>query len=344
MKTDGRDIDPSLGMLLGEGSGQQVKRDDERMEAVLPLPWDKTPTVSETDPTYYDRPLLKEPVWKIDIPIYYFLGGAAGAALALGAAVQLAGDGELQEFGKRCHWVGIVGSSIGGALLVHDLGRPMRFLNMLRVFRPTSPMNVGAWILSGAAPLAITAGLFSNRQGLLGHVGSAAGYGAGLFGLGLAGYTGVLVGNTSIPLYQETRRLMPVLFLASATASAASILDILFEDRRSSKITFIFGTAGRLAELGCGFAVENVAGRVPQVAKPLHSGVSGALWRTATALTAASLVISLIPGHSRSRRKWAGVLGALGSLALRFAVHYAGTASARDPRASFRQQRAKMIA
>ncbi len=75
--------------------------------------------------TYYDRPLLKEPVWEIDIPIYYFLGGAAGAALVLGAAAQFEGG--------------------TGLSLVHDLGRPSRFLNMLRVFRPTSPI-IGAWI------------------------------------------------------------------------------------------------------------------------------------------------------------------------------------------------------
>lgn len=337
---DGRNIDPALGRLSGEGSQQVVRAPEERMERLLPEPWDQIPTVSATDPTYYDRPLLKEPVWKIDIPAYYFLGGAAGAALALGAAAQLAGDKQLERFGQRCHWVGIVGSSVGGVLLIHDLGRPERFLNMLRVFRPTSPMNVGAWILSGAAPLAITAGLFSHREGWLGHIGAGAGYGAGVFGLALAGYTGVLVGNTAIPLYQAARRWMPVLFLASGTATAASVLDLIFEDPRAARITLLFGTAGRLAELGAAFAVESAAAEVPQVARPLRSGVSGALWRTAEVLTAASLVWALIPGQSRSRRKWAGVLGAAGSLALRFAVHYGGTASARDPRATFRQQRA----
>ena len=220
----------------------------------------------------------------------------------------------------------------------------MRFLNMLRVFRPTSPMSVGAWILSAAAPLAITAGLFSNRPGLLGRIGAGAGYGAGVFGLGLAGYTGVLVSNTAIPVYQAARHWMPVLFLASATASAASILDLIFEDQRSARITFLYGTAGRLAELASGFAVESAAGRVDRVGSPFRQGVSGALWRTATVLTAASLVVSVIPGRSKTKRKWAGALGALGSLALRFAVHYAGSASAKDPRATFRQQRARMQA
>ncbi len=340
--SDGRDINQALGVLSGEGSQQQVSPRNGHQGAVEVEAWNQIPTVSAEDPTYYDRPLLKEPVWKIDIPTYYYLGGAAGVALALGAAAQLLGNGELRKFGQRCHWVGIVGSSLGGVLLIHDLGRPSRFIHMLRVFRPTSPMNVGAWILSGAAPLAIAAGLFSHRKGLLGTLGSWAGYGAGVFGLGLAGYTGVLVSNTAIPLYQQARRWTPVLFLASASASAASILDLIFDHPRGNHITFLFGTAGRLAELGAGLAVERAASEIPQVARPLREGVSGVLWRTATVLTAGSLVVSLIPGQSRSRRKWAGVLGALGSLAVRFAVHYAGAASARDPRASFRQQRARL--
>lgn len=289
--------------------------------------------------TYYDRPLLKEPVWEIDIPIYYFLGGAAGAALMLGAAAQFEGSQGLKRFVQRCHWVGIIGSTAGGLLLVNDLGRPSRFLNMLRVFRPTSPMNVGAWILSGAAPLAIAAGLLTGRKGFLGWVGNVASYGAGLFGLGLAGYTGVLVSNTAIPLYRHSHRSMPVLFLASATASAASILDLVCEEPRASRITFSFGTVGRLAELAAAYAVEVNAAVLPRVGVPLQQGVSGALWKTATVLTAVSLVVSSIPGKSRWRRKWAGALGALGSLCVRFAVHYAGAASARDPRASFEPQR-----
>lgn len=292
--------------------------------------------------TYYDRPLLKEPVWEIDIPIYYFLGGAAGAAMVLGAAAQFDGDERLKKFVQRCHWLGIIGSTTGGILLVHDLGRPERFLNMLRVFRPTSPMNVGAWILSGAAPLAITAGLLTGRKGWLGTAGELAGYGAALFGLGLAGYTGVLVSNTAIPLYQHSRRMMPVLFLASAAASAASILDLIFEDPRANRITFTFGTAGRLAELAAGYVLESNTAMLPRVGLPLKQGVSGALWRAATVLTAASLVISVIPSNSRSRRRWAGALGALGSLCLRLGVHYAGAASARDPRASFEPQRLQL--
>ena len=100
----------------------------------------------------------------------------------------------------RCHWAGIVGSSISDALLTDDLGRPSRFVHMIRVFRPTSPMNVGTWILAGAAPTAITAGLLLRRRGWLSWLSEGFGFSSGVFGMGLATYTGVLVGNTAIPI------------------------------------------------------------------------------------------------------------------------------------------------
>lgn len=341
--TDGRDIDSNIGTLSGEGSEQDVKPYDERIRDIAPQAWDRIPRSSQQDPTYYDRPMLKDPVWSLDIPLYYYVGGAAGAALALGAAVQLAANnGDLRRFSKHCHWIGIIGSTAGAALLIHDLGKPSRFLHMMRVFRPTSPMNMGVWILSGAAPTAISAGVLGGRGGVLGALGDAAGYGSGVFGIALAAYTGVLVSNTAIPAWQEARRWMPILFAASAAASAGSILDLLYDDPRANRIAFLFGNVGRLAELAAGSQVEQAASVVPKVGEPYRKGGASTLWKAAKVLTAASLVVSVIPGKSPKKRRIAGILGTLGSLALRFAVHYIGNASAREPRASFEQQRARV--
>ena len=250
---------------------------------------------------YYDQPMLKRPVWSADIPLYYFVGGAAGAALTLGAACQLLCDKEFRQLSTRCHWIGIAGCTIGAALLIHDLGRPERFAFMLRVFRPTSPMNIGAWILAGAAPTA-----FASR--LPGRIGEISGYASGIFGAALAGYTGVLVANTVQPAWRDSGRWMPPLFIASGAAAAASILEILYPHGAAARVTRIFGTAGRAAEL---LAAQKVS-------------KTSFLWKAAGALTAASLVISLLPGKSKSRKRIAGVLGAAGSLCLRFAVHREG--------------------
>ena len=216
--------------------------------------------------------MLKAPVWKPYIPLYYYVGGTAGASLAFGAAAQFDGSHELDHLVRRCHWIGIIGSSIGGVLLVADLGRPERFLAMLRVFRPTSPMNMGAWVLAIAPSAALTAGVFVRTPGFLGWVGEAAGYSSGVFGAALATYTGVLVANSAIPLWQEARRILPILFGASAMASSASMFELLFEDERARPITYVYGLVGRTAELVASVAMERQVSQVPRSCRTAQDG------------------------------------------------------------------------
>jgi formate-dependent nitrite reductase membrane component NrfD len=340
VRTDGRNVG-DLGVLAGEGAQQNVDHADRHLKEITPT-WESVPAIGGPDVTYYDRPVLKKSVWTIDIPLYYFLGGAAGAALTLGAAIQLVSDRRerrMRHLSAVCHWTGILGSTAGAALLIHDLGRPSRFLYMMRVFRPTSPMNMGVWILSGAAPTAITTGLFLNREGALGQIAEVTGYLSGLFGAALASYTGVLVANTAIPIWQEGRRWMPVLFAASGAATAGSVIDVLVPSS-SCRVTRVFGTTGRLLEMVAAKKVEQAAGRVPKVAEPFERGAAGMLWKAAAVLTAASLITALVPGKSKVRMRAAGWLGIAGSCCLRFAVHYLGDASVQDPRAAFHQQRA----
>ena len=328
-----------------EAAEQRAAQPDERLQSVAPQPWEQVPGVVEPAPTYYGRPMLKPSVWSADIPLYYFLGGAAGAALTLGAAIQLASRGhrqprELRRLSAQCHWIGIAGSTAGAAFLIHDLGRSSRFVYMMRVFRPSSPMNMGSWILAGAAPAAIVTGLAVNRGGALGAIGEAAGYVSGVFGAALAGYTGVLVANTVLPIWQDARRWMPALFIASSAASAASVLDILFAQGAAGRTTAVFGTAGRIAEIACAKRVEQLASKIAEVGQPFHHGPPARLWKAASLFTLASLAVSAIPRTSPRRRRLAGLLGVAGGLCLRFAIHALGDASARNPRAAFAQQRA----
>jgi formate-dependent nitrite reductase membrane component NrfD len=329
---NGRNIAAGLGTLSGEGSGQLITQQhagDQPMRAWKPLP-ESTPA----DPSYYDRALLKAPVWKLYIPGYYFVGGFAGAALAFGAAAQLDGNPELKDLIARSHWVGIIGSSIGAGFLILDLGRPTRFLNMLRVFRPTSPMNMGAWLLAGTPPAAILAGIPP--------VGQISGYIAGLLGLGLCTYTGVLVSNSVVPVWNESRRVLPLLFGASGMSAAGSILKMFDDNPRATRSVRNFALLGACAELvGSKIMEQQASARSERVGAPLREGVSGALWKAAGILTVASVVTALLPNQTKAKRVTGGIFGALGSLALRLAVHYAGEHSAKDPRASFHLQRAK---
>jgi formate-dependent nitrite reductase membrane component NrfD len=284
--------------------------------------------------TYYDRPLLKEPVWEWMVPAYYYVGGLTGASLALGAAAQL-GDARARiALIRRCHWIGFVGCSVSGVLLIWDLGRPERFFHMLRVFRPTSPMNMGVWILTASGGAA---------AGALLRGGGVLGYFAGLCGAALATYTGVLVSNSAVPVWQQARRVLPILFGFSAMASSGSAFRLLVQSSEEHRISGLFGVAGQVAELAAAFAMERRVSIVPRVGRPLKHGRSGAMWQSATVLTAASLLITLLPGKGRKKRIVAGILGTLGSALMRFSIAALGTASARDARASFDQQRTSSL-
>ena len=338
---DGRYIDPSVGTLSGEGSHQQTKPARAQPHGAEPAQvFSSVPSIWEgqqAEPTYYGKPAIKSPVWIWTIPAYFFVGGLAGAAMALASAAQLFGGKRMTHFAQRAHWVGAVGGGVSSALLIADLGRPSRFLNMLRVFRPTSPMSVGSWVLAAATPCSLGAALFYQSEGLLPML---CGTGAAVFGIPLAGYTGVLLANTAVPVWQQGRRSLPVLFTSSSMNSAAGILKLIPLSPGAYDIVHTFGVVGAVVELAASEAFEMEVSQVEQVGKPLREGVSGALWKMAKALTAASLVVALVPGRSRRMRQTAGILAALGSLCLRFALFHAGKVSARDPRATFGQQRA----
>ncbi len=345
---DGRNIDPTVGILQGEGSEQKVPERRTEPEGAAPFAvWEAAPSRDgraggpvATEPTYFGRPVLKQPVWMWAVPAYFFTGGVAGAAAVLGATAQVAGRGELDGLIKRCRWIAAAGASIGTGLLVYDLGRPERFLNMLRVFRPSSPLSVGSWVVAAAGPLTAGSAVLSRSGGTAGAIGDGAGYAAGAVGLPLAGYTAVLMSTTAVPVWSQIRRSLPGLFVASAVTGAASLLQLLNLNRREGSIVRRFAVAGATADLAAGLAVERAAGRVEGVGAPLHEGLAGSLLRAARALTAGSLAINLFPGRARWKRMAAGILGALGAAATKFGVFYAGQPSARDPHATFRQQRA----
>lgn len=345
---DGRNIDPSMAVLQGEGSEQEVPEDRAHAEGAAPFAvWEAAPSkdgqvggLGAAEPTYYGRPALKQPVWIWAVPAYFFTGGVAGAAAVLGAAAQASGRGELDGLITRCRWIAATGGAAGTGLLIYDLGRPERFLNMLRVFRPSSPLNVGSWVLAAAGPLTAGSAILSGARGTAGVVGDAAGYAAGAVGLPLAGYTAVLVSTTAVPVWSGIRRSLPALFVASAVTGAASLLQLLKLNRREESIVRRFSLAGAAADLAAGVSVERAAGKVEGVGTPLHEGLAGSLLRAAKTLTAASLAINLLPGRAKWKRTAAGIIGAFGSAATKFGVFYAGQASARDPHATFRQQRA----
>jgi formate-dependent nitrite reductase membrane component NrfD len=177
--------------------------------------------VPEATPTsYYGQPVLHRPTWEArDIAGYFFLGGLAGASSVVAAGAQLTGRPGLARVAKLGA-AGAAGLSI--AALVHDLGRPARFVNMLRVWKPSSPMSVGSWLLAGYVPAAGAAAL-CDLSGAVPAIGALATGVAALAGPAVATYTGALVADTAVPAWHDGHREMPLVFGASAASAAAGL-------------------------------------------------------------------------------------------------------------------------
>jgi formate-dependent nitrite reductase membrane component NrfD len=168
---------------------------------------------------YRDLPLIKPPVWTWEVPAYFFAGGAAGAAAILALAAQvIGGREELVRDGRR---IAAAGAALSAPLLIADLGRPERFLNMMRVFKPRSPMSVGAWTLAIFGGAATAAAIAPSRT-----LRNAAGAVSAASGAVMATYTGVLIGATTVPVWAAHVRLLPVHFAASSLGTAASLLEM----------------------------------------------------------------------------------------------------------------------
>jgi formate-dependent nitrite reductase membrane component NrfD len=287
--------------------------------------------------SYYGRPILKEPAWSArDIAGYLFLGGLAGASSILGAGAQLTGRRRLARSSK----VGaLAGISLSAAALVHDLGRPARFVNMLRVAKPTSPMSVGSWLLAGYGPLA-GATAVSDVTGLLPAAGRAAGIGAGLLGSGVASYTSVLIADTAVPAWHETRRELPFVFVGSAAASAGgwALLATPCAEAGPARRAAVGGAA---LELAATTVMERRAGLVGEA---FHDGRAGQLLRAAKALTAAGAVGAAAAPRNRVAAAASGVALLAGSALARFGIFAAGRASTRDPRYTVVPQRERLSA
>jgi hypothetical protein len=279
---------------------------------------------------YYGIPLLKPPQWTHEIPLYFFVGGAAGAAAVVSAIGHYVGAD--RKLVRDARYIAAAGAVISPALLIADLGKPQRFLGMMQ-----SAMSVGAWTLLGfgsAVSAATFAALLRERYGpsfplaVIENAGEAA---AIPLGLGLATYTGVLIGATAIPVWNQNVGDLPLHFAASGLSAAVGMLELLGHSRNRALQALGMGAA--LFEVWEGIRIE---GRTHTHLDPLKHGTSGAITRVGGALSGpiptALRLASMFAGRERasSLRRWAGASAVAGSLLTRIAWLRAGIASAQD--------------
>ncbi len=325
-------------MTPRKASATEAKLDSLRTEAERRGPA-QPPSASRDLPTpgrehgYYGQPIVKPPVWTWEIPLYFFAGGTAGAAAVIAAIAHLVRpDPGLERTALAMACVLALASP---PLLISDLGRPERFLNMLRVFKIRSPMSVGAWVLAAFTPavlVALGANLFPDSL-LFRSSGIAALWLAACLGLVLATYTGVLLGATAIPAWNTHRALLPVHFAASALGSAAGLLELC---GFLTPATLRLGITAAAIETGIGALIE-LRPRRPD--RALREGRSGRVIRLGAILSGPlPLVLRIAGAESPLVRLAAAIAFLAGALLSRYGWLAVGRRSAGDLQALFAAQ------
>ncbi|OBK21493.1 NrfD/PsrC family molybdoenzyme membrane anchor subunit [Mycobacterium asiaticum] len=300
--------------------------------------------------SYYGRPVVKPAPWGHEVGAYLFLGGVAGGSGLLAAGAQLTGRPTLR---RNARLSALAAVALGAVALVKDLGRPERFVNMLRTVKLTSPMSLGSWILSafsagaGVAAVSELDRLTGERAPLgplrpvLRAVEGPAGLEAALFAAPLAVYTAVLLSDTATPTWNAAYRDLPFVFVSSASLAASGLAMITTPVAEA-------GPARKLAVIGA--VCDLVSARVtehrmdPVTAEPLHQGTPGRMLEWSERLAAAGGLGALLGGGHRATAALSGLTLLAASALLRFGFFEAGKESARDPRYTIEPQKRRLAA
>jgi hypothetical protein len=309
------------------------------------------PMVPEAEFTsYYGRPVVKPAPWGHEVAAYLFLGGVAGGSGLLAAGAQLTGRAKLRRNARLSALIAVM---LGAVALVKDLGRPERFINMMRTFKLTSPMSLGSWILSsfsagmGVAAVAEIDRMTGERiplgplRPVLRVAEAPAGLGAAVLAPPLAVYTAVLLTDTATPTWNAAYKGLPFVFASSASLAASGLAMITTPVSEA-------GPARKLAVIGA--IGDLVSARVtellmdPVTREPLHQGAPGRMLQWSEWLAAAGGLGALLGGGHRGGAALSGLTLLTASALLRFGFFEAGKASARDPRYTIEPQKRRLAA
>ena len=301
---------------------------------------------------YYNYPVIRRPVWTWEIPVYFWLGGIAGGAYVTASLAQNLGSAEDRRYAADGFYLAALAVLPCAPLLTADLGRPERFHHMLRIFKPLSPMNLGAWTLTAFAPLTVARAVARAAEtGLLrGSLRSLTRLipktlielTGTVFGLTLAGYTGVLLAATNVPLWAKSKLLGGV-FMASAMSSGSAAVALAAAHRDApDAILHRLATIESAASVGEMAMLTGYLAQSGKTARPLTSGrLSAPFWLGAVgAGTLLPLLLHRMAGRRQGRplrilSGAAALCTIAGSLALRWTIFEAGRVSSEDQAASF---------
>ena len=328
------------------GLAPSSSSDGGREMAMVPEP-EFTPTGSGS---YYGRPIVKAPPWDERVATYLVCGGIAGGSSLLAFGAQLTGRDLLR---RNARISALAAAGVGAVALIADLGRPERFLNMMRTVKLSSPMSLGSWVLAGFSTGAgVAAAAEVDRmtgevlplgplRGVLRAAEAPSGALAALLGAPLAGYTAVLLSDTALPTWNDAKEDLPFVFVSSASIAASGLALITTPARETApaRALAVLGVVGDVV------ATRTMEARMDPVAvEPLETGRPGTLMRWSERLAIAGGIGVLLGGRNRVVAALSGAALVTASAFTRFGVFYAGKDSAKDPRYTVEPQRRRLAA
>jgi formate-dependent nitrite reductase membrane component NrfD len=290
------------------------------------------------EPDAIQGPIMNPAVWTWEVPLYFWFGGIAAGSSFVALACDLSGDHRSARIARKVALGALVPSP---PLLILDLGRPERFVNMLRIFKPRSPMSMGAWCLTvfgNLAAASVGADLIGKHK-LARRLGGA----NAIVGGYLGSYTGVLLAGTAVPLWARSRLFLGPLFVTTAVATGAAATRLalvasgLPEGHRTRHALGRVETVAITLELIGSSVNERRLGRTGDA---LTKGKAGVLFRFAKGAVETGLALRLLRKRGGEvTHHAASVLYLAGGLAFRYAWVDAGRHSATDDAAVARMAR-----
>ena len=181
---------------------------------------------------YANGPVTKAPNWHTLVAWDLLLNNLTTGLFLVAATSDLAAPAVFTPAAKAAYPIALVFLIADLLCLVLDLGDPLRFLHILRVFKPSSPMSLGTWCLTVySLPLTVAAALSLLPEGgtALEWVRRTAVVLGLLPALGSAVYKGVLLSTNAQPGWRDARWLggylaNSALLLGCAEMLALSVL------------------------------------------------------------------------------------------------------------------------
>jgi len=288
-------------------------------------------------PDTVQGPVIQAPVWTWEVPLYFWFGGMAAGSSFVALACDLAADRGSAATARK---VALAAAAPCAPLLIADLGRPGRFLNMLRIFKPRSPMSMGAWAMTlfGGLGAAAVAADLTRRPRLASALGGANAVVGGYFG----SYTGVLLSSTAVPVWAGSRLFLGPIFVATGAATGAAANRLVLV---GAGLPAGHPTRKALSRVEAGAIATELAlsainqRRLGGLSSALEQGAAGRLFRGARRAVLAGLGLRLARRAAPVTQHLASVLYLAGGLAFRYAWLAAGRSSAADHGAVARSAR-----